>query len=343
MNSPTFRLQDYAFEHPDELVASAPAEPRDSSRLLVLDRASGKVEHALFSDIGRWLKPGDHLVLNRTKVLPVRLQGRKPTGGKVEVLLIRELAPGCWTAMASRVKAGQKILLDSGTHAMVESVAQDGESLLRFSTTDVRGYLARHGTAPLPPYILKKRLKGSLPSDIESYQTVYAQEDGSIAAPTAGLHFTPDLLRRLRDAGVRTVELTLHVGRGTFKPVTVEDIRQHDMLPERYSVPLEAVRALDQARREGKRVVAVGTTSVRVLETLARDPSKLEGETGLFIRPGHEFLGVDALLTNFHLPMSTPLFLACAFAGKERLFAAYREALERRYRLFSYGDAMLIA
>ncbi|MBI5244772.1 MAG: S-adenosylmethionine:tRNA ribosyltransferase-isomerase [Elusimicrobia bacterium] len=355
---PSFRLQDYDYPFPARLVASSPVQPRDSSRLLVLDRRSASLQHGLFKDIGRWLEPGDCLALNRTKVLPARLLGRKPTGGRVELLLLKEVSAGSWTALATRVKAGQKVLLEAGAEAAVESVAQDGECLLRFSTADVLGLMRKHGTAPLPPYILKKRRNGAArweapssegrcsplperaaPSDLESYQTVYAKEDGSIAAPTAGLHFTQGLLQGLREKGVRIVELTLHVGRGTFKPIESEDIREHAMLPESFSVEAAALEGLHEARRRGRRVVAVGTTVVRALEARVRG---CEGSTELFIRPGREFLAIDALVTNFHLPKSTPLLLACAFAGRERLLSAYREAVAREYRLFSYGDAMLI-
>ncbi|MFA6028977.1 MAG: tRNA preQ1(34) S-adenosylmethionine ribosyltransferase-isomerase QueA [Elusimicrobiota bacterium] len=341
----SFRLADYDFAFPETAVASAPAEPRDSSRLLVLDRRLGTLEHARFSELGRWLRAGDCLVLNRTRVVPARLVGAKPSGGRVELLLLKELSPGTWTALASRVKAGGTILLD-GAEAFVEAVADDGECLLRFSTTDVRGLMARLGTAPLPPYILKTRRSAGAPDaapcDLARYQTVYADSDGSVAAPTAGLHFTPELLERLRGSGVRVAELVLHVGRGTFKPVVAEDVREHAMLPEEFEVPAPSAELLARTRAEGGRVVAVGTTATRTLETLARAPGTLRGSTALFIRPGHEFKGVDALLTNFHLPRSTPLLLACAFAGRERILDAYREALAKGYRLFSYGDSNLV-
>jgi len=305
---------------------------------MVLDRKSGTLQHRTFRDLPEYLKPGDCLVLNRTKVLPARLIGRKPTGGKVEVLLLKEVSPGVWRALSADLKPGLSVLFDEETRAEVVSPPEDGEWTLRFSTEDVPGLMQRRGLAPLPPYILKKRkrLKTDGDGDLDRYQTVYAQRQGSVAAPTAGLHFTPELLRSLKGAGVRIVELALHVGRGTFNPIRSEDIRGHVMLEEDYEIPPESVDALS-----GARVVAVGTTSVRTLETFAAT-GRPAGSTGLFIVPGHEFRSVDMLLTNFHQPCSTPLLLTCAFAGRERVLAAYREALRLRYRLFSYGDSMLI-
>ncbi|MFA6092943.1 MAG: tRNA preQ1(34) S-adenosylmethionine ribosyltransferase-isomerase QueA [Elusimicrobiota bacterium] len=349
----SFLLSDHDFTFPPRLIAAQPAEPRDSSRLMVLDRKAGTLEHARFSEIGRWLKAGDCLVLNRTRVIPARLVGRKVTGGKVEVLLLKEVSPSCWSAMASFTRLGATILFD-GAEACVEASAGDGECLLRFSTEDVRGLMASRGSAPLPPYILKARRAACAPGsaeaakdqsvapDLARYQTVYAQKDGSVAAPTAGLHFTPELLESLRAAGVRIAELTLHVGRGTFKPIDAEDVRAHVMLPEEYEVPSESAELLAATRAQGGRVIAVGTTATRTLETLAREPGSLRGSTGIFIHSGHVFRGVDVLLTNFHQPKSTPLLLTCAFAGRERVLSAYREAIAKEYRLFSYGDAMLI-
>jgi S-adenosylmethionine:tRNA ribosyltransferase-isomerase len=254
------------------------------------------------------------------------------------------VSPGRWSALASRLRPGSRVLLGGGAEAVVESVAPDGEHVLRFSTADVRGLMARFGAAPLPPYVLKRRAPAdkARAADLERYQTVYAREDGSIAAPTAGLHFTPGLLSRLEALGVRVAGVTLHVGRGTFQGVACPDVREHRMLAERFSVSQEDARLIASARRAGGRVVAVGTSAVRVLETLARSPGVLQGETDLFVRPGHEFRGTDALVTNFHQPRSTPLLLACAFAGRGRLLGAYREAFELGYRLFSYGDAMLV-
>ena len=341
--SPSLPVADFDYDYPEELIASAPAEPRDASRLLVLNRAAGTVEHAVFRELPRFLKAGDCLVLNRTKVLPCRLIGKKSTGGKADLLLVRELGPASWTALASGFKAGQVLEFPAEMTARVEGLTPEGEYRLTFASADVRPYLAEHGLPPLPPYIAKKRTPSR--DDAARYQTVYARDEGSIAAPTAGLHFTTELLETLRNGGIETAWVTLHVGRGTFRPISGEDADAHVMLAERYEVePAEAAR-LRAAKARGGRLVAVGTTATRTLETLAARPGGLEagtGESSLYIRPGHDFRAVDALLTNFHLPRSTPLLLASAFAGRERLLAAYREAVARRYRLFSFGDASLI-
>lgn len=341
--SPALPVADFDYEYPEELIASAPAEPRDSSRLMVLDRAAGTLEHAVFRELPRFLKPGDCLVLNRTKVMPCRLVGKKSTGGKADLLLVRELGPASWTALASGFKTGQVLEFAAGMTARVEGLTPEGEYLLKFASADVRPYLAEHGLPPLPPYIAKKRTASR--EDAVRYQTVYARDEGSIAAPTAGLHFTPELLDALREKGIQTAWVTLHVGRGTFRPIQGDDADAHVMLAERYEVePVEAAKFL-AAKALGTRLVAVGTTATRTLETLAARPEGLgpgTGESDLYIRPGHVFRAVDALLTNFHLPRSTPLMLASAFAGRERLLSAYREAVGLRYRLFSFGDASLI-
>jgi S-adenosylmethionine:tRNA ribosyltransferase-isomerase len=336
-------IADFDYAYPEELIASAPAEPRDSSRLLVLDRAAGTIEHAIFRDLPRFLKTGDCLVLNRTKVLPCRLIGKKSTGGKADLLLVRELGPASWTALASGFKKGQSLEFPGGMTATVEGLTSEGEYLLAFGTADVRPYLAEHGLPPLPPYIAKKRAASR--DDAARYQTVYARDDGSIAAPTAGLHFTPELLKTLEANGVQIAWLTLHVGRGTFRPIAGDDAAAHVMLPERYEVDAAESAKMLAAKARGARLVAVGTTATRTVETLAARPEGLgpgTGESSLYIAPGYTFRAVDALLTNFHLPRSTPLMLASAFAGRERLLAAYREAVSLRYRLFSFGDATLL-
>lgn len=341
--SPALPVSDYDYEFTEDMIATAPAEPRDSSRLLVLDRASGRVEHAIFRELPRFLRAGDCLVLNRTKVMPCRLVGKKSTGGKADLLLVREVAPAEWTALASGFKTGQSLEFPGGMTARVEGLTPEGEYRLRFATTDLRPYLAEHGLPPLPPYIAKKRLASR--ADAERYQTVYARDEGSIAAPTAGLHFTPAVFDALKAAGVETAFLTLHVGRGTFRPIAGDDADAHVMLPERYEVDAEQAARMLAAKARGGRLVAVGTTATRTLETLAARPEGLgpgSGESALYIRPGHRFGAVDALLTNFHLPRSTPLMLASAFAGRERLLAAYKEAVSMRYRLFSFGDATLL-
>lgn len=338
-------LSDYDYDAPEELIAAAPAEPRDSARLLVIDRASGRLEHAVFRDLPRFLRAGDLLVLNRTKVMPCRLLGRKATGGKADLLLVKELSPSTWAALASGFKAGQSLSFPGGMTATVEGLTEDGEYRLAFDTADLRPYLAEHGAAPLPPYIAKKKAPGRDKSDLERYQTVYARDEGSIAAPTAGLHFTPEVFAALKAKGVETAYVTLHVGRGTFRPIKGEDAAAHVMLPEAYEVDAAEAAKVASAKSRGARVTAVGTTATRTLETLARRPEGFgpgKGESALYITPGFEFKVLGGLITNFHLPRSTPLMLAAAFAGRELLLKAYSEAVARRYRLYSYGDATLI-
>lgn len=338
-------LSEYQYDAPEELIASAPAEPRDSSRLLVLDRARRRVEHAVFRELPRFLKAGDLLVLNRTKVMPCRLIGRKSTGGKADLLLVRELGPSSWTALASGFKAGQRLEFPAGLTATVKGLSEEGEYLIDFDGSDLRAYLGEHGAAPLPPYIAKKKDAGRDENDLTRYQTVYARDEGSIAAPTAGLHFTPAVFEALKAQGVGTAYLTLHVGRGTFRPIKGEDAAEHVMLPERYEVEAGEAAKVREAKARGGRVIAVGTTATRTLEHLARQPGGVaggRGESSLYITPGFEFQVLDGLITNFHLPRSTPLMLAAAFAGKELLLSAYREAVAKRYRLYSYGDATLI-
>lgn len=336
-------LSDFDYEYPESQIASSAAEPRDSARLMVLDRAGGKIEHAIFRDLPRFLRPGDCLVVNRTKVMPCRLYGKKSTGGKADLLLVRELAPDTWAALASGFKAGQSLEFPGGMTAKVEGLTEEGEYRLKFAAADLRSYLAEHGLPPLPPYIAKKRVPSR--DDAARYQTVYARDDGSIAAPTAGMHFTPELMDKLRGSGVDIAFVTLHVGRGTFRPITSEDASAHVMLAERYELDPREARIIAEARAKGGRVVSVGTTTTRTLETLAGRPEGFgpgSGESALYITPGFRFRGIDALITNFHLPRSTPLLLASAFAGRERLLAAYREAVALGYRLYSFGDATFV-
>lgn len=337
-------LSCFDFDYPEELVASSPANPRDSSRLLVVDRSDGTWRHQVFRDLPGLLEPGDCLVLNETKVLPCRLKGKKATGGKAELLLVREREPGLWTALASGFKPRMRLDFPDELRGEVEALNAEGEYEIRFNRRDIAAYLEKHGLTPLPPYILKRKSEGE-EGDAESYQTVYAQASGSIAAPTAGLHFTPRLLEELKVRGVRLAKVTLHVGRGTFRPIQSEDAREHRMLAESYRMEAAEAALVQAARDEGRRVIAVGTTSTRTLETLARQEGGFgagRGETELYITPGHEWKLVSGLVTNFHLPRSTPLLLAAAFLGREKLLAAYREAIAQRYRLYSYGDAMLI-
>jgi S-adenosylmethionine:tRNA ribosyltransferase-isomerase len=337
---------DFDYDLPPELIAQTPVEPRDASRLLVLERETGTIHHTTFAEIGAFLRSGDLLVLNDSRVLAARLLGeRVPTGGRVEALLVREAAPGRWEALlrpGSRLRAGQELRFSRGEstlNAHVETWLEDGICLLAFHDPSVRPDLL--GSVPLPPYI-----EAHL-ADPERYQTVYADELGSVAAPTAGLHFTPELLNQLRQQGIETAFLTLHVGPATFRPVHAEDAREHPMHAEYYRLTQGAAAQLSRARREGRRVIAVGTTSVRVLEQVGSglrgtDVPPSEGWTRLLILPGHRFRVLDGLITNFHLPRSTLLMLVSALAGREQVLAAYREAIAQRYRFYSIGDAMLI-
>ncbi len=338
------------FALPEELIAQAPVDPRDASRLLVVPRSGGALRHLRFADLPELLAPGDLLVLNDSRVIPARLLGNKESGGRVEVLLV-EPAPeragdgrARWIAMAQAskpIRVGTRIRFE-GLGAEVVRVEGDGFYELDFDRDEagLEEAVARIGRVPLPPYI--RREPGD--ADRERYQTVVAREPGSVAAPTAGLHFTPELLGRLASRGVERATVTLHVGPGTFLPVRASRLDDHRMHAERYDVPEATARAYDAVRRRGGRVVAVGTTSVRTLES-AITPDGLRagpGRTDIFIRPGHRFRAVDGLLTNFHLPRSTLLALVCAFGGTETVLHAYREAVGARYRFFSYGDSMAI-
>jgi S-adenosylmethionine:tRNA ribosyltransferase-isomerase len=352
-------VSDFDFDLPDALVAQEASE-RGRSRLLVLRRETGAVEHAMFADLQHYLRAGDLLVLNDTRVFPARLLGhRDPSGGDVECLLMGRPRPlddaerGAeeWDALVhpgQKLKPGARLRFDGdgvSLHGEILARRFQGRRTVRLWTSDPGGVAAvvdRIGHIPLPPYIKRD----DRPADRERYQTVYAGERGSIAAPTAGLHFTPGQLASLRAAGVEEARVTLHVGYGTFKPVRVERVEDHEVDPESYSVTSAAADALTRARRDGRRIVAVGTTTVRVLESLdisaGGDVRPGAGETRLFIHPGHGFRLVDALITNFHLPKSSLLMLVAALAGRDRLLAAYRQAVAAGYRFYSYGDAMLV-
>ncbi|MBE3573875.1 MAG: tRNA preQ1(34) S-adenosylmethionine ribosyltransferase-isomerase QueA [Firmicutes bacterium] len=340
------QVEDFDYELPKELIAQEPANPRDSARLMVLHRESGAVEHKRFWDIGEFLRPGDVLVLNDTRVIPARLWAEKTgSGGKVEVLLLEQREPGLWEALVRpgrRVRPGAALSFGGGAlRAQVVEALPYGGRLLRFDADprDLPGLIDQLGETPLPPYI-RRRLE-----DPEQYQTVYSRVPGSVAAPTAGLHFTPELLQRLQAQGIALVYLTLQVGLGTFRPVKVDRVEEHHMHEEFYSVSPEAAAFLNRCRRAGGRLVAVGTTVVRTLETVADETGEIHpgaGWTGIFIYPGYRFRAVDALITNFHLPRSTLLMLVSAFAGREQVLAAYRQAIALRYRFYSFGDAMLI-
>ena len=334
---------DFDYRLPTELIAQE-AVPRGESRLLNLGR-DGTRRHLQISDLPDLLSAGDLLVVNNTKVLPARLHAwREATGAQIELLLVERLSETHWTALLKpgrRVRRDTRLLLADGLGVEIREKLEDGRFRIQFSEP-IEPHLESLGHVPLPPYIKRE----DQPEDRTRYQTVFARILGAIAAPTAGLHFDGDLLSRLDEAGVGIAELTLHVGIGTFKPVTSELVHEHRMEAERYRVPAETALAIEDARRRGGRIVAVGTTSVRTLETVARQTGgsivEGEGSTDLFITPGFPFQVVDLLLTNFHLPRSTLLMLVAAFAGRERILEAYAEAVERRYRFFSYGDAMLI-
>jgi len=332
---------DFDYHLPAESIAQE-AAPRGQSRLLVLDR-TGPERHAQIGDLPRLLRPGDLLVLNDTRVIPARLFGRSDGGGRMEILLVERLGEREWEALVKpgrRARPGSAIELDQGLSAEVTGKRDDGRVRLRFSEP-IEPHLDRLGHVPLPPYIHRP----DTPEDRERYQTVYARRSGAIAAPTAGLHFTDELLREIERAGVGIARVTLHVGIGTFKPVTAERIEEHRMERERYEIGEEPAAAIRGARAEGRRVVAVGTTVVRTLEAAALagsgDVEAGSASTDLFIAPGFRFQAVDTLLTNFHLPCSTLLMLVSAFVGRERILAAYEEAIREGYRFYSYGDAML--
>jgi|LSQX01.1.fsa_nt_gb S-adenosylmethionine:tRNA ribosyltransferase-isomerase len=339
------KRHDFFYHLPENLIAQHPAEQRDASRLLVLDGPSGAVRHDVFSRLPELLEPGDCLVVNNSRVIPARLLGaRKDSGAAVEVLLLRRLGPSRWETIVRpgrKVRAGHELVFIPGRlDAQVDEVLDNGNRIVSFRYDGLwETVLDEAGQMPLPPYIHEQL------DDPERYQTVYASRDGSAAAPTAGLHFTSGLLDTLRRRGIRIAELTLHVGLGTFRPVQSDDIRDHLMHAEYFELPEEAVRQIQETRQAGGRVVAVGTTSCRVLESVARSGSlsARSGWTDIFIYPGFRFQVVDLLITNFHLPESTLIMLVSAFAGREHVLAAYEEAIRQRYRFFSFGDAMLIS
>jgi S-adenosylmethionine:tRNA ribosyltransferase-isomerase len=342
-----YEIGAYEYRLPPDLIAQQPLAERGSSRLLVLERATGVLSHRSFSDLPELLRPGDLLVVNRSRVFAARLLGRREGGGAAEILLVRRREPTVWSAMVRpgrRLRPGAVVDVAEGFQVRIEDTPASGglrTVRLLLDGPDPDAALERHGHVPLPPYIRRADAR----EDRERYQTVFAREMGSVAAPTAGLHFTPELLDRLRTHGVGSTELVLHVGPGTFRPVEVDDVREHRVESERFFIPEETAAAIDRARAEGRRVVAVGTTTTRALESALDDAGRLrpgDGETTLVVVPGFRFRVVDALLTNFHLPRSSLLLLVSAFAGRERVLAAYAEAARHRYRFYSYGDAMLV-
>ena len=338
------RTQDFWYDLPEELIAQTPLQQRDASRLLTLDRVTGETSHRHFYDIVNYLNPGDCLVMNDSRVLPARLLGHRPTGGAVEVLLLRDMGDKKWECLCKpgrKMQVGQEVIFGNGElTAKVTEILDDGNRVVEFSYEGIfLEVLDSLGKMPLPPYI-KEELQ-----DRERYQTVYSREVGSAAAPTAGLHFTNELLEQLRAKGVKTAFVTLHVGLGTFRPVKAETIFEHHMHSELCMMSQETADILNETKRNGGRVVCVGTTSCRTLESLVHEDGTFAAGskwTEIFIFPGYRFKAMDALITNVHLPESTLVMLVSAFAGRENVLAAYEEAVRERYRFFSFGDAMYI-
>ncbi len=339
------KLKDYDYHLPEELIAQKPLEKRDQSRMMILNKENGSITHSKFNRFPDLMEEGDLLILNNTRVIPARLVGKiEGKTSSAELLLLHKLVTGPWLAMVKpgkKLKPGAKVVFEKGVEAEIMDVAREGLRVVSFNCQEpLEKILPEIGKVPLPPYI---------ESDIDDpdlYQTVYAEVEGSAAAPTAGFHFTEKMLDLLKNKGVRIAHITLHIGPGTFQPVKTEDIREHIMHFEYYSIEAKAIRLLNMARNEGKKVIPVGTTVTRVLETIADKKGKIDtgqkGWTNLYIYPGYEFKVVDAMLTNFHLPQSTLLMLISALAGYENTMAAYREAVEEQYRFFSFGDCMLI-
>lgn len=339
------KTSDFFYDLPEELIAQDPLEDRTASRLLVLNRETGAVEHKIFSDVIDYLNEGDCLVINNTRVIPARLIGEKEgTGGKVEVLLLKRRANDVWETLVKpgkKLKPGAKITFGDGRlRAEVLEVVEEGNRLVKFHYEGIfEEILDSLGEMPLPPYITHKL------EDKEMYQTVYAKFDGSAAAPTAGLHFTKELLNKIEEKGIKISSITLHVGLGTFRPVKVDDVNNHHMHTEWYEVNAEAAEIINETKRNGGRVICVGTTSCRTIESVADDNGYMKaktGETDIFIYPGYKFKVMDGLITNFHLPESTLVMLVSAFAGKENVLSAYETAVKEKYRFFSFGDAMIL-
>ena len=339
------KTSDFFYDLPEELIAQDPLEDRTASRLLVLNRETGAIEHKIFSDVIDYLNEGDCLVINNTRVIPARLIGEKEgTGGKVEVLLLKRRANDVWETLVKpgkKLKPGAKITFGDGRlRAEVLEVVEEGNRLVKFHYEGIfEEILDSLGEMPLPPYITHKL------EDKEMYQTVYAKFDGSAAAPTAGLHFTKELLSKIEEKGIKIASITLHVGLGTFRPVKVDDVNHHHMHTEWYEVNAEAADIINETKRNGGRVICVGTTSCRTIESVADENGYMKaktGETDIFIYPGYKFKVMDGLITNFHLPESTLVMLVSAFAGKENVLSAYETAVKERYRFFSFGDAMIL-
>lgn len=337
------KTEEFDYYLPQELIAQKPILKRDESRLLILDKSSGEIEHTVFKNITDYLKAGDVLVLNDTRVIPARLFGiKKDTGAHIEILLLKRKDLNTWEVMskpAKRLKVGTEIVFDDTLSAVVKSVKDEGIRILEFKYEGVfEEILDRLGEVPLPPYIHEKL------EDKERYQTVYSKEEGSAAAPTAGLHFTKELLDKIRSMGVNVCFITLHVGLGTFRPVMEDLIEEHKMHSEYYRIPNDVAEIIEQAKNDGRRVICVGTTTMRTLESAAEDKklTRRDGWTDIFIYPPYKFKIADALITNFHLPKSTLIMLVSAFAEKDKLLKAYEQAVKEKYKFFSFGDAMFI-
>ena len=338
-------VKDFYYDLPQELIAQVPIEKRDESRLMLLNRKKQTIEHKTFKDIINYLEPGDCLVRNNTKVLPARLYGRKETGANVEFLLLNRIDGDTWECIVrpgNKLHPGTKVIFEDGIlDAEVLEIMEGGTRKVEFKYNGIfNEILEQIGLMPLPPYI-HEELKQK-----DRYQTVYAKYDGSAAAPTAGLHFTPELLKQIKEKGIEVANVTLHVGIGTFRPVKVEKIEDHHMHSEHYYIKQEDVEKINKAKQSGKRIISVGTTSTRVLETIADENGivkEAEGDTQIFIYPGYKFKCIDGLITNFHLPESTLLMLVSALAGKDYIMKAYEEAVKEKYRFFSFGDAMFIS
>lgn len=362
-----FDIQDYEYDLPEQLIAQVPVKRRDQARLLVVTRSEGSLSNRHFYELPNLLKPGDLLVVNNTRVIPARLSGRKESGGRIEVLVLEHAdaraqksnTRWCLSKSAKRPKKGSRLEFGRDVSGFVEDVRRDGHTRIRFerafsvdrhleekgTSFSIDSYLEEKGTMPLPPYIKRDKQNGRSTLDSERYQTIFSQKRGAVAAPTAGLHFTKALVEELHRYGVSIVELTLHVGHGTFKPVRTRDIRDHELGEEDYFIDPMTAETINRFKKTGKRVIAVGTTVVRALETVAGPNDEVsgdEGRTDLFITPGFRFRVIDGMLTNFHLPRSSLLFLVSAFAGLQLTRNAYQWAVTEKYRFYSYGDAMLI-
>ena len=340
------KTSDFYYDLPQELIAQTPVEPRDSSRLMVLDKNTGKVKHKIFRDITEFLRPGDCLVLNDTRVIPARIYGvKKETGAVVEFLLLKQHENNVWECLCKpgkRAKIDTEFVFgDNIVDCQVMDVTEDGNRIIKFNcdSKEIYNILDKIGKMPLPPYITEELKNG------ERYQTVYSKELGSAAAPTAGLHFTEELLQKISDMGVKIAYVTLHVGLGTFRPVKVDDVTKHKMHTEHYHISKETADIINETKKNGGRIISVGTTSTRTLESVATKNGCIcedEDDTSIFIYPGYEFKCIDALITNFHLPESTLIMLISAFAGYDNVMNAYKIAVNEKYRFFSFGDAMLI-